>query len=126
MASVMYLLQERELKLKTFSAIFHRLPSLATVNELATTAAALGLTLLTLGIASGMLWSSARDGRIWHNDPKEIFALLTWLLYLLLIIYRSTAGWRGRRAAWIGVAGFGLVLCTFFGARLLGGYHVFG
>ena len=34
MASVMYLLQERELKLKTFSAIFHRLPSLTTVNEL--------------------------------------------------------------------------------------------
>jgi cytochrome c-type biogenesis protein CcsB len=126
MASIMYLLQERELKLKTFSAIFHRLPSLATVNELATSAATLGLTLLTLGIATGMIWSSARDGRIWHNDPKEIFAVITWLLYLLLIIYRSTAGWRGRRAAWLGVVGFGLVLCTFFGARLLGGYHVFG
>jgi len=126
MASVMYLLQERELRLKTFSAIFHRLPSLATVNELATSAAALGLTLLTLGIATGMLWSSTEVGRIWRNDPKEIFAVLTWLLYLFLIIYRSTAGWRGRRAAWIGVAGFGLVLCTFFGARLLGGYHVFG
>jgi cytochrome c-type biogenesis protein CcsB len=126
MASVMYLLQERELRLKTFSAIFHRLPSLATVNELATTAAALGLTLLTLGIATGMIWSSSRDGRIWHNDPKEIFAFLTWLLYFLLIIYRTTSGWRGNRAAWLGVAGFGLVLCTFFGARLLGGYHVFG
>jgi ABC-type uncharacterized transport system permease subunit len=126
MASVMYLLQERELKLKTFSAIFHRLPSLTTVNELATASAALGLTLLTVGIATGMIWSSSRDGRIWHNDPKEIFAFLTWLLYLSLIIYRSTAGWRGRRAAWLGVVGFGLVLCTFFGARLLGGYHVFG
>jgi cytochrome c-type biogenesis protein CcsB len=126
MASVMYLLQERELKLKTFSAIFHQLPSLATVNELATTAAALGLTLLTVGIATGMLWSSARDGRIWRNDPKEIFAFLTWLLYFLLIIYRSTANWRGRRAAWLGVIGFALVLCTFFGARLLGGYHRFG
>jgi len=126
MASVMYLLQERELKLKTFSAIFYRLPSLATVNELATASAALGLTLLTVGIATGMIWSSARDGKIWHNDPKEIFAFLTWLLYLSLIIYRSTSGWRGRRAAWLGVVGFGLVLCTFFGARLLGGYHVFG
>lgn len=126
MASVMYLLQERELKLKTFSAIFHRLPSLATVNELATSAAALGLTLLTIGIATGMLWSASRDGRIWHNDPKEIFAFLTWLLYFLLLVYRSTANWRGRRAAWLGVFGFALVLCTFFGARLLGGYHVFG
>jgi ABC-type transport system involved in cytochrome c biogenesis permease subunit len=82
--------------------------------------------LLTLGIVTGMIWSSVRDGRIWHNDPKEIFAVLTWLLYLLLLIYRSTANWRGRRAAWLGVVGFALVLCTFFGARLLGGYHVFG
>jgi ABC-type transport system involved in cytochrome c biogenesis permease subunit len=106
--------------------MFHRLPSLATVNELATSAAALGLTLLTLGIATGMLWSSAEVGRIWRNDPKEFFTVVTWLLYLFLIIYRSTSGWRGRRAAWIGVAGFGLVLCTFLGARLLGGYHVFG
>lgn len=126
MSSVMYLLQERELKLKRFSAIFHRLPSLATVNNLATTSAVVGLTLLTLGIATGMLWSFARDGKIWHNDPKEIFALLTWLLYLFLLIYRSTANWRGRRAAWMGVIGFALVLCTFFGTRLLGGYHVFG
>jgi len=126
MASVMYLLQERELKLKTFGAIFHRLPSLTTVNQLATTSAIFGLTLLTLGIATGMLWSSARDGHIWHNDPKEIFAVLTWLLYFLLLIYRSSASWRGRNAAWLGVAGFALVLCTFFGTRLLGGYHVFG
>jgi cytochrome c-type biogenesis protein CcsB len=125
-ASVMYLLQERELKLKTFSAIFHRLPSLTTVNDIATTAAGIGLTLLTLGVLTGMLWSSSRDGRLWHNDPKEIFALLTWLLYLVLVLYRSTAGWRGRKAAWLGVAGFALVLCTFFGARLMGGYHNFG
>jgi len=125
-ASVMYLLQERELKLKTFGAVFHRLPSLNMVNEIATTSAVTGLTLLTLGMISGMLWSSLRDGRLWHNDPKEIFAALTWFLYLALIIYRSSASWRGRRAAWMGVAGFALVLCTFFGARLMGGYHVFG
>ena len=126
MASVMYLLQERELKLKTFSAIFHRLPPLTTINELATSAAVVGLTLLTLGIASGMVWSWNRYGRMWHNDPKEIFAAITWLVYLVLIIYRSTADWRGRRAAWLGVLGFALVLCTLFGARLLGGYHTFG
>src|SRR5687767_169335 len=126
MASVMYLLQERNLKLKTFSAIFHRLPSLSTVNEIATTAAVLGVTLLTLGIATGMIWSWTRNGRLWHNDPKEIFALLTWLLYLGLILYRSTASWRGRSAAWLGIAGFALVLFTFLGTPLLGGYHVFG
>jgi ABC-type transport system involved in cytochrome c biogenesis permease subunit len=125
MASVMYLLQERELKLKTFSAIFHRLPSLSTVNELATYAGPLGLTLLTLGIVTGMYWSSTRSGQLWHNDPKEIFAVLTWMLYFVLTVYRSTASWHGRRAAWLGVVGFALVLGTFFGAPLLGGYHVF-
>jgi cytochrome c-type biogenesis protein CcsB len=125
-ASVMYLIQERELRKKTFSSFFHRLPSLMTVNDIATHAAGIGFTLLTLGVLTGMLWSSERDGRLWHNDPKEIFAGVTWLLYLVLILYRSTASWRGRRAAWLGVLGFALVLCTFFGARLMGSYHVFG
>jgi ABC-type transport system involved in cytochrome c biogenesis permease subunit len=125
-ASVMYLLQERELRTKSFSAFFHRLPSLMTVNDIAAHAAGIGFTLLTLGVLTGMLWSSERDGRLWHNDPKEIFAGITWLLYLVLILYRSSASWRGRRAAWLGVIGFALVLCTFFGARLLGSYHVFG
>jgi ABC-type uncharacterized transport system permease subunit len=126
MASVMYLLQERELKLKTFGAIFHRLPPLTTVTELASTSAAVGWVLFTLGIVTGMIWSWARYQRIWHNDPKEIFAVITWLIYLALIVYRSSASWRGSRAAWLGVVGFALVLCTLFVARFLGGYHVFG
>ncbi len=124
-ASVMYLLQERELKLKTFGAIFHRLPSLTTVDDIGSTAVAVGWILLTLGIFTGMLWSATRDGIFWHNDPKEIFAVLTWLLYLAMLHYRYIAGRRGRRAAWLGIAGWGLVLCTFLGARLMGGYHVF-
>ena len=123
-ASVMYLWQERELKLKTFSAFFHRLPSLTTVDDIGATAAGIGFTLLSLGILTGIVWSSARSGRMWHNDPKEVFALLTWVLYLTMIHYR--AQWRGRKAAWAGVAGFALVIFTFLGTRWLGGYHVFG
>lgn len=123
-ASVMYLLQERELKLKTFSPIFHRLPPLNTVDDIGSTAAGIGFTLLSLGIITGVIWSSSRNGRMWHNDPIEIFAVLTWVVYLALIHYR--AQWRGRKAAWIGVLGFALVACTLVGALLMGGYHVFG
>lgn len=126
MASVMYLLQERELKLKTFSAVFHRLPSLSTINEIATHTAAVGLTFLTLGLVAGMFWSWSLNGHMLRNDPKDIFAVLTWLVYFFLAMYRSTASWRGRRAAWLGVLGFVLVLCTFLAAPLLGSYHVFG
>ena len=126
MASVMYLVQERELKLKTFSAFFHRLPSLSTINEIAGHAAAFGLTLLTLGLVAGMFWNWSLHGQMWRNDPKEIFAVLTWLLYFCLALYRSSANWRGRRAAWLGVLGFVLVLGTFLVAPLFGSYHVFG
>jgi ABC-type uncharacterized transport system permease subunit len=122
-ASVMYLWQERELRLKKFSAIFHRLPSLTTVDDVGSTAASVGFTLLTVGIVTGVIWSQARSGRMFHNDPIELFALLTWVLYLTLLHYRVQ--WRGRRAAWLGVAGFSLVLCTFVGAVALGGFHVF-
>lgn len=123
-ASVMYLWQERELRLKKFGAVFHRLPSLTTVDDIASTAASVGFTLLTLGILTGVIWSQARSGRVWHNDPVEFFALLTWVLYLTLLHFRVQ--WRGRKAAWLGVAGFCLVVCTFAGAVVLGGYHVFG
>jgi cytochrome c-type biogenesis protein CcsB len=123
-ASAMYLWQERELKLKTFSGLFHRLPSLTTVDDIGSTAAGIGFTLLSLGIVTGAILSSQQTGRIWHNDPKEVFALLTWLLYLTMIHYRTQ--WRGRKSALVGVAGFGLVLFTFLGTRLMGGYHVFG
>ena len=62
---------ERELKLKTFSAFFHRLPSLSTINEIATHAAAIGLTLLTLGLVAGMFWNWSLHGTMWRNDPKR-------------------------------------------------------
>jgi ABC-type transport system involved in cytochrome c biogenesis permease subunit len=106
--------------------MFHRLPALNTVNEIASTASSIGFALLTTGIVTGILLSWHLEGKLWHNDPKEFFAILTWLLYLALICYRSTSNWRGRRAAWLGIAGFAFVLCTFLGARLLGGFHVFG
>jgi ABC-type uncharacterized transport system permease subunit len=125
-ANVMYLLQERELKSKTFGRIFHRLPSLATVEQITSTAVSLGWMLLTGGIITGMLWSATLGRGLWHNDPKEILAGLTWLLYTLLLVDRSTRLFgRGRRGAWIGIAGFALVLCTFLGARFMGGYHIF-
>ena len=58
-------------------------PALGAIAGIA--AVIVGLTLLTLGIATGMFWSWNRYGRLWHNDPKEIFALLTWLVYFVLI-----------------------------------------
>lgn len=124
--SAMYLVQENELKKKTFGTLFHRLPSLSTVNKVAWTATLTGFLLVSVGILSGMYLSFASEGKIWQNDPKEIFSGLTWLIYLILVCYRLTADWRGRRAAWLGIVGFAFVLLTLFGTRALESYHVFG
>jgi ABC-type uncharacterized transport system permease subunit len=123
-ASAMYLWQERELKLKTFSALFHRLPSLTTVDDIGSTAAGIGFTLLSLGIVTGAILSSQQTGRIWHNDPKEVFALITWLLYLTMIHYRTQ--WRGRKSRARRRRRFRPRSLHLSRHALMGGYHVFG
>jgi cytochrome c-type biogenesis protein CcsB len=124
--SVMYLIQEHELKAKHFGAAFQRLPALATCDEIGHRSMTIGFVLLSLGVVTGIFWNNQRDGRFWHNDPKEVMALITWFVYLFMMHYRLTAGWRGRRVAWLSIAGFVIVMLTWLGARALGGYHIFG
>ncbi|HZN12437.1 MAG TPA: cytochrome c biogenesis protein CcsA [Blastocatellia bacterium] len=123
---VMYLMQERELKSKSFGAAFYRLPALNTCDDIGYHSLTVGFVLLTLGMITGIVWSKQRDGTYWHFDPKEVMALVTWFVYLFMIHYRLTAGWRGRRAAWLAIAGFVVVIFTWVGTRYLPGYHVFG
>ncbi len=123
---VMYLLQEHELKAKHFGAVFRGLPALNTCDDISHRAMTIGFVALTLGMVAGMIWGKQHDGRFWHNDPKEVLALVTWVVYLAMAHYRLTAGWRGRRVAWLAIGGFVAVLLTFIGARAMGGYHVFG
>ncbi|HYE76081.1 MAG TPA: cytochrome c biogenesis protein CcsA, partial [Blastocatellia bacterium] len=77
-AGVMYLVQERELKTKKFGAAFHWLPALNTCDDICYRALTVGFVLLTLGMATGLAWSVLTDGRLWHNDPREVTAVITW------------------------------------------------
>jgi ABC-type uncharacterized transport system permease subunit len=123
MAGVLYILQERELKAKHFGAIFRRLPSLDTCDSIGFRSLAVGFVLLTLGIAVGMAWSRLRAGVYWRGGATEIFAICTWFIYLILMHYRLTAGWRGRRAALVSIVGFCLVIFTLVVATVSGGFH---
>ena len=82
-------------------------------------AVALGFPWLTLGILTGAIWAQNAWGRYWGWDPKETWALITWLWYLLFLHVRPLRRWRGKRSAWLVVAGFGLVLFTFVGVPWL-------
>jgi cytochrome c-type biogenesis protein CcsB len=74
-----------------------------------------GFPWLTLSILTGAIWAQEAWGRYWGWDPKETWALITWLWYLLVLHLRSVRGWRGVRLAALVVAGFVVVLFSFAG-----------
>jgi cytochrome c-type biogenesis protein CcsB len=74
-----------------------------------------GFPWLTLSILAGAIWAQEAWGRYWGWDPKETWALITWLWYLLVLHLRSVRGWRGIRLAVLVVAGFVVVLFAFVG-----------
>ena len=123
---IMYLMQERYLKSQPLSGLFLRLPNLQVLDELNYRLISLGFPLLTLAIITGAIWASTALGKYWRWDPKEVWSLVTWLIYALVLHLRLTLGWRGRKAAILSIIGFILVIFTFFGVNLiLKGYHVF-
>jgi ABC-type transport system involved in cytochrome c biogenesis permease subunit len=125
-AGLMYIIQERELRHKRLGTVFYRLPSLGTCDAISFRSTVIGFVLLTLGIAAGVGWSRARDGVYFQGEPIEIFALFTWLVYLLMIQSRINARWGGRTAALASIISFILVICSLVGVRYLGTLHVLG
>ena len=118
-AAIMYLLMEKELKRKKLGAIFKRLPSLDVLDDINYRCLTIGFPLLTLGIITGSIWAEYAWGSYWSWDPKEVWSLITWLLYAALLHGRLTVGWRGRKAAILAIVGFAAVLFTFLGVNLL-------
>ncbi len=114
---IMYLLQEHNLKSKHTHGLFKRLPSIQVLDEINYKLISLGFPLLTLAIVTGALWAESAWGSYWRWDPKEVWSLITWFTYALILHIRLTAGWRGKRAAILSIIGFLIVLFTFFGVN---------
>jgi len=123
---MMYLIQERYLKSKHLSGLFQKLPSLQVLDEINYRLITIGFPLLTLAIITGALWANSAWGTYWRWDPKEVWSLITWIIYALVLHLRLTIGWRGKKAAILSIAGFTLVIFTFFGVNfILKGIHIF-
>jgi len=96
-----------------------RWPAAEEIERAMERAVALGFPWLTLGILTGAIWAQNAWGRYWGWDPKETWALITWLWALLVLHVRPLRRWRGRPLAVLVVVGFGLVLFTFAGVPWL-------
>jgi cytochrome c-type biogenesis protein CcsB len=87
----------------------------------------LGFPLLTIGIISGAVWANEAWGSYWSWDPKETWALITWLVFAAYLHARITKGWQGRRPAILAASGFAVVWVCYLGVNLLGkGLHSYG
>jgi len=118
--SAVYLLQENLIKARHTAGLIRRLPPLEKLDRLSAGFLMWGFPLLTLGIVSGGVWSSMSEkGQFWTGEPREILAVLTWVLYAALLQLRLLGGLHGRRAAKWTIVAFALLLTSYLGVNLL-------
>jgi cytochrome c-type biogenesis protein CcsB len=87
----------------------------------------IGFCFLTLGILSGAVWANETWGNYWSWDPKETWALITWLTFAAYLHSRFVGGWSGSKPAWIATGGFVIIWICYLGVNLLGqGLHSYG
>ena len=87
----------------------------------------LGFPFLTIGIISGAVWANEAWGSYWSWDPKETWALITWLVFAIYLHSRLLKGWQGKKAAVLGSCGFFVIWVCYLGVNFLGkGLHSYG
>jgi cytochrome c-type biogenesis protein CcsB len=118
-ASILYLVRSRhEARVAAGTApaaagggIIDRLPAAETLDRVAHRTVVFGFPIWTFAVIAGAIWAESAWGRFWGWDPKETWAFIAWVVYAAYLHARTTAGWRGRPAAWINTAG--LVVMVF-------------
>ncbi len=124
--SLIYLLKERSEANGTKGGIMGAFPEARIIDELSYRAIAWGFPFLATGIVSGAVWANYAWGSYWSWDPKETWSLITWFIYAAYLHARVTRGWRGKRAAYISVAGFLAVIFLYWGVSfVLPGLHAY-
>jgi cytochrome c-type biogenesis protein CcsB len=87
----------------------------------------LGFPFLTIGIIAGAVWANEAWGSYWSWDPKETWALITWLVFASYLHARIIKGWEGQKPALLGSIGFVIVWICYLGVNFLGqGLHSYG
>jgi cytochrome c-type biogenesis protein CcsB len=94
------------------------LPSAAVLDRVAYRAIAFAFPIWTFAVIAGAIWAQEAWGRYWGWDPKETWSFVTWTIFAGYLHSRSTAGWKGRKAAWIAVVGFVSLLITYYVVNL--------
>ncbi|MFI9322232.1 c-type cytochrome biogenesis protein CcsB [Kitasatospora aureofaciens] len=104
--------------LGTAPSIWRRLPAASTFDKLSYRINALVFPLWTFTIIAGAIWAEAAWGKYWEWDPKETWSFITWVAYACYLHARATAGWKGRKAAYLALAAFACWLFNYYGVNI--------
>ncbi|MFZ5817974.1 MAG: cytochrome C assembly family protein [Bacillota bacterium] len=125
-AGALYLLQDRNLRRKSFGPLYYMLPSLEALDIWAGRLVYIGFPLLTLGVAAGLGFAHVTWETFWQSDPKVIFTVFVWTVYGGYLLMRKIWGWGGRKAAWWVIAAGIALLINWFVINLASDVHRFG
>lgn len=104
-----------------------KLTLLESLDNLSYRIIGLGFPLLTIGIITGAVWANEAWGSYWSWDPKETWALITWLIFASYLHSRFTKSWKGKKPAILASIGFFVVWICYLGVNFLGkGLHSYG
>ena len=125
--SILYVLI-RLIARRRISAIlqpFVKRVNLQLLDEIGYRSVLIGFPLFSLGaLIFAMIWAQIAWSRFWGWDPKEVWALITWLFYAAFLHLRLSKGWEGRKSAWLALIGFGIILFNLIAVNLiLAGLH---
>jgi cytochrome c-type biogenesis protein CcsB len=111
--TICYLVQDRLERRGDGPAFMARFPSAAALDHAAYRMHAFAFPIWTFAVIAGAIWAENAWGRYWGWDPKETWAFITWVVYACYLHARATAGWRGRKAAYIALLGYGTFLFNY-------------
>ncbi|MFI5807877.1 c-type cytochrome biogenesis protein CcsB [Streptomyces sp. NPDC051561] len=109
---------------RVMDSTMSRLPAAATLDKFSYRINAGVFPLWTFTIVAGAIWAGDAWGRFWGWDPKEVWSFVTWIAYACYLHARATAGWKGRKAAYLALFAFATWIWNYYGVNIfLTGKH---
>ena len=123
----LYLAGDNVMLVKIKNIVISNMTLLDSIDNLSYRTIGLGFPLLTVGIIAGAIWANEAWGSYWSWDPKETWALITWLIFASYLHSRLAKSWKGRKPAVLASIGFLVVWICYLGVNFLGkGLHSYG
>jgi len=118
-SGLLYLVQLHELNTKRMGRLFQFTPPLATLDRLGRTSLVAGFTTFTLALLLGWLWTISFRQSFDQSNPKVLWAIMCWLIFVAALGVRAGDGVKERRSALASVVGFSLIVVSYLGLRLV-------